>query len=100
MELLRHWSGKQFGADDGDWKKELGSWSKWFNQTFPKEPPLPDVAGGAPVVSKYKYDELLLFLTEKDGKAGDPVKGKEVFTKRSASSATSTARTARGSGRT
>ena len=81
VELLRHWSGKQFGADDGDWKKELGSWSKWFNQTFPKEPPLPDVAGGAPVVSKYKYDELLLFLTEKDGKAGDAVKGKEVFTK-------------------
>ncbi len=82
VELLRAWSnGKQFGAGDGDWKKELGFWSKWFNQTFPKEPPLPEVAGDAPVVSKYKYDELLTFLTEKDGKTGDAVKGKEVFTK-------------------
>ena len=68
VELLRAWSnGKQFGADDGDWKKELGFWSKWFNQTFPKEPPLPNVAGDAPVVSKYKYDELLAFLTQGGG---------------------------------
>jgi putative heme-binding domain-containing protein len=82
VELLRHWgNGKQFGADDGDWKKELGFWSKWFVQTFPKEPALPNVTGDAPVVSKYKYDELLAFLTEKEGRMGDPVKGKEVFTK-------------------
>jgi putative heme-binding domain-containing protein len=82
VELLRVWSnGKQFGANDGDWKTELGSWSKWFNQTFPKEPPLPNVAGDRPVVSKYKYDELLTFLIEKEGKSGDPAKGKEIFTK-------------------
>ena len=82
MELLRHWTNdKQFGADDGDWKKELGSWSKWFGQAFPKEPALPNVTGDKPVVSKYKYDELLAFLTQGDGRAGDPVKGKEVFTK-------------------
>ena len=33
------------------------------------------------MVSKYKYDELLTFLTEKDGQSGDAAKGKEVFTK-------------------
>ncbi len=82
VELLRTWSGgKQFGADDGDWKKELGSWSKWFGQTFPKESALPNVTGDRPVVSKYRYDELLAFLTEKEGKSGDAAKGKEVFTK-------------------
>ncbi len=36
---------------------------------------------GAPVVSKYKYDELLSFLTEKEGRTGDAVKGREVFAK-------------------
>jgi putative heme-binding domain-containing protein len=82
VELLRAWSnGKQFGAGDGDWKKELGSWSKWLNQTFPKEPPVPNVAGDPPVVSRYKYDDLLAFVTEKEGKSGDAAKGKEVFTK-------------------
>ena len=82
VELLRHWSNdKQFGADDGDWKKELGSWSRWFGQTFPKEAPLPNVTGEKPVVSKYKYDELLTFLTQGDGRGGDAARGKEVFTK-------------------
>jgi putative heme-binding domain-containing protein len=81
VELLRTWTGgKQFGADEGEWKKELGSWSKWFAQTFPKEPALPDVVGDKPPASKYKYEELLTFL-EKDGKTGDPIKGKAVFEK-------------------
>ena len=82
VELLRRWSNdKQFGADDGDWKKELGSWSRWFGQTFPKEAPLPDATGERPVVSKYKYDELLTFLTQGGGRSGDAARGKEVFTK-------------------
>ena len=82
VELLRHWTNdKQFGADDGDWKAELGSWSKWFGQAFPKEPALLNVTGDRPVVSKYKYDDLLTFLTQGEGRAGDLARGKEVFTK-------------------
>ena len=31
IELLRAWSNdRQFGAAKGDWKEELGSWSRWF----------------------------------------------------------------------
>ncbi|HXG10864.1 MAG TPA: HEAT repeat domain-containing protein [Gemmataceae bacterium] len=82
VELLRQWGNKSFGAEPGEWKEELAAWSKWFAQTFPQEPPLPDVAGDKPVASKYKFEELLTFL-EKDpaGRSGDPVRGRAAFEK-------------------
>ncbi len=83
IELLRHWTGdKRFGAEEGDWKKELPAWARWFAQTFPKEPSLPIAFEEKPAESKYKFDELLAFL-EKDpaGKKGDPAKGRAVFEK-------------------
>ena len=83
VELLRHWTnGRRFGADQGDWKPELSAWAKWFVQTFPKEPALPDVASDKPPESKYKYAELLAFL-EKDPAArkGNPAHGRIVFEK-------------------
>lgn len=81
--LLRHWTNdRRFGADEGDWKSELGAWSKWFNQSFPKEQPLPNVAADKPAESKYKLEELLAYL-EKDarGRAGDVTRGRVVFEK-------------------
>lgn len=39
------------------------------------------MTGEKPVVSKYKYDELLTFLTQGEGRGGDAARGKEVFTK-------------------
>ncbi|HZY86684.1 MAG TPA: HEAT repeat domain-containing protein [Gemmataceae bacterium] len=84
VELLRHWSGgKQFGAEAGEWKPELASWSKWFAQSFPKEPPLPDVVGERPAESKYKFDELRAFLESGAGRKGDAARGRAVFEKAS-----------------
>ncbi len=84
VELLRYWSnGREFGAEPGEWKMELDAWAKWFAQTFPREPPLPNLASDKPVAqaeSKYKFDELLAFL-EKDGKSGDVKRGKLIFEK-------------------
>lgn len=84
VELLRYWTGgKSFGAEKKEeWKSELASWSRWFGQTFPKEPSLPDVASDKPAESKYKFADLVAYL-EKDpkGSKGDPVKGKLAFTK-------------------
>jgi len=83
VELLRHWTGnKQFGAEPGDWKTELAAWSKWFAQTFPREPALPNLVADKPAESRYKFDELLAFL-EKDpaGKKGDPARGRLAFEK-------------------
>jgi putative heme-binding domain-containing protein len=82
VELLRHWSNnKQFGADQGQWKLELGAWSKWFGQTFPKEPALPSVEDDKPTPSKYKYEDLLGYLTTGEGSKGDVKKGRVVFEK-------------------
>jgi putative heme-binding domain-containing protein len=82
VELLRHWSGgRRFGADEGEWRPELGAWSRWFAQAFPKEPPLPDVAGEKPAESRYKYDELLAYLEKGEGRTGDPARGRVVFEK-------------------
>jgi putative heme-binding domain-containing protein len=84
VEVLRHWSnGKGFGnSKPTEWKPELTSWGRWYAQSFPKEPSLPDVTSDKPAESKYKFDELLTYL-EKDprGKKGDPEKGKLAFTK-------------------
>jgi putative heme-binding domain-containing protein len=82
VELLRHWgSGRQFGAEEGDWKQELGSWAKWFAQAFPKEAPLPNVGGDKPVESKYKYGDLLAYLEKGEGRVGDIARGRAVFEK-------------------
>src|SRR5262249_42334996 len=83
IEVLRQWTNdRRFGAPDGDWKTELTAWTRWFAQTFPKEPPLPDIAGDKPVESKYKFVELLTFL-ERDsaGRSGDVRRGRIVFEK-------------------
>jgi putative heme-binding domain-containing protein len=83
VELLRGWSGgKQFGNEDGEADKELDAWSKWFAQSFPKEPPLPNAGVTAGTPSKYAWGELLDFL-EKDpaGRKGDPARGRQVFEK-------------------
>ncbi len=79
--LLRHWNFKKFSVEEGDWKAELEGWSKWFVQTFPKEPPLPNVAAIG-TQSKWKYDELLAYL-EKDqrGTKGDVKNGRIIFEK-------------------
>jgi putative heme-binding domain-containing protein len=81
VELLRHWGGnKQFSAEEKDWKGELSAWSRWFGQTFPKEPALPDVGADKPPESKWKFAELLSYL-EGEGKKGDVAKGRLAFEK-------------------
>jgi putative heme-binding domain-containing protein len=81
VEVLRHWTdGREFGSDKGDWKPELESWTRWYGQSFPKEPALPSVGEEKPAESKYKFAELLDFLN-KDGKTGDVKKGRIVFEK-------------------
>jgi putative heme-binding domain-containing protein len=84
VELLRHWTNdKQFGAEIGQWQPELQAWSRWFAQSFPKEPPLPDVEGEKTTPAKYKYDELLHYLMKGEGHKGDVKKGRFVFEKAS-----------------
>jgi putative heme-binding domain-containing protein len=83
VELLRHWSGgRQFGFDRDQAALELEAWAKWYGQAFPKAPALARSAGAAAAEGKYKFAELLDYLTKDPaGQKGDAVRGKAVFTK-------------------
>lgn len=82
VEVLRNWSsGRQFGSDKGDWGTELRAWSRWFAQAFPKEPALPGIEGDKPTPSKYKYADLLEYVTKGEGRTGDAKRGRVVFEK-------------------
>lgn len=82
VQLLRHWgNGRQFGAEEGDWKRELDAWAKWYAQAFPKEPALPNAVADKPVESKYKYEDLLAYLEKGEGRTGDVARGRVVFEK-------------------
>ncbi|MGL4552180.1 MAG: HEAT repeat domain-containing protein, partial [Gemmataceae bacterium] len=82
VEVLRHWSGgRQFGGET--WEPELKAWTRWYAQAFPKESPLPGLADGAALPSKYKFADLLAHVTTGPGKAGDATKGRAVFEKAS-----------------
>jgi putative heme-binding domain-containing protein len=80
VELLRIWGGRSFGAAPGDEKSELADWSRWFAQTFPAEPPLPQPAADRPTESRYTQAELLAYLDrDPRGRKGDPARGRLVF---------------------
>ena len=83
VKLLRHWTkGKQFGAEDNDWKSELTAWTKWFGQAFPKEPALEYTVADKPQESKYKFDELLAFLDKSaSSRNGNASRGRAIFEK-------------------
>jgi putative heme-binding domain-containing protein len=80
VEVLRHWSNdRQFGSDK--WQPELQAWGRWYAQAFPKEPTLPGLGTETTAPSKYKFPELLAYLTTGPGKTGDVKRGQAVFEK-------------------
>ncbi|MCI0458783.1 MAG: HEAT repeat domain-containing protein, partial [Gemmataceae bacterium] len=54
VELLRQWSGRTFGGSLKTVDRELQSWGRWFGQTFPKEPPLPNFTPEKEPPAKYR----------------------------------------------
>lgn len=81
VELLRHWTnGKQFGAEDRDWKAELPAWKKWFAQTFPQEPAFAGATDQVPM-SKYQFADLLALLESPPARQGNAARGRIVFEK-------------------
>lgn len=82
VKLLRHWTGKRFTPpDEEDWRKELNAWGQWYGQTFPKEPPLANVAS-LTAASKWKLEDLLSEL-EKSPRAKQPdlARGRQLMAK-------------------
>jgi putative heme-binding domain-containing protein len=82
VEVLRAWSGRSFGGKKGKADAELQAFARWFGQTFPREPALPNVGAEPVAQSKYKMDELLEYLEKSpEGKNGDAARGKVVYEK-------------------
>ncbi len=79
LALLQQWTGQQQQADSDDWEAGLAAWQHWFAETYPDLPParLPEDAED----SKWKFDELLEFLTGDEGRVGDATQGALAFEK-------------------
>jgi putative heme-binding domain-containing protein len=79
ITLLELWTGETCGTETDSWEQKIAAWQAWFAKSFPELPEaaLPVDAEG----SKWKYDELLEFITGKEGYAGDPAKGSLAFQK-------------------
>ncbi len=79
ITLLELWTGETCGTESDSWEQKNTAWQAWFAKSFPELPEatLPVDAED----SKWKYDELLEFITGKEGQAGDPAKGSLAFQK-------------------
>jgi putative heme-binding domain-containing protein len=75
--LLEKWVGQKPYHADAPIDQQLAQWQKWYALTFPNERPaeLPKET----TQNKWSYDELLSFLDSKEGKAGSPSRGAQVF---------------------
>ncbi|HEY1377893.1 MAG TPA: HEAT repeat domain-containing protein [Gemmataceae bacterium] len=81
VEVLRHWTGgRQFGFDKDTADRELAAWVRWYGQAFPKGPALAVKSSVSTPEGKYKYADLLDYLTKDPaGTKGDAARGKTVF---------------------
>ncbi|MBL8822465.1 MAG: c-type cytochrome [Planctomycetia bacterium] len=77
IRLLHKWKALRFSPDGTDIKQEINGWSRWFNQQFPKETPVPNV-NALTASSKWKMSD---FESVVASSKGDAIKGKVVFTK-------------------
>lgn len=77
VQTLRAWSGKNFGADERQWRAEVDSFLEWYKQTYPGAPP---VQVASSFYHEWTLDELLPKVEELIARA-DPERGKQVFEK-------------------
>jgi putative heme-binding domain-containing protein len=74
--LLEHWTGQP--RPDGDGSKSMRPWQQWYADVYPDRAPaeLPKADE-----SKWDFEELVSYLEDDEGRYGDPVRGKEAYTK-------------------
>jgi putative heme-binding domain-containing protein len=75
--LLAFWTGDNPAEPTADGESKIVAWQVWFRDAFPD---LPDAA--LPITaadSRWAYDELLKFVTSREGQSGDPALGALVF---------------------
>ncbi len=76
QKLLEHWTGESF---EGSGPDAMKPWVTWYATNHPDRPPavLPKPGDD----SKWDLDQLLEYITSKEGQFGDPHAGKEAFQK-------------------
>jgi putative heme-binding domain-containing protein len=76
QRLLVHWTGEQ---QEGTGETAMNLWGEWYAEQYPDRPPavLPKPGEDA----RWDLEQLLEYITSKDGKFGDPLAGKAVFAK-------------------
>jgi putative heme-binding domain-containing protein len=76
-QLLEKWVGQKPYQAGAPIAEQLAAWQSWYATTFPNERPaeLPKESAQ----NKWSYDELLSFLDSKEGSAGSPSRGAQVF---------------------
>lgn len=80
IALLEHWAESPVSKPGDSWDTALTAWQKWFRESYPNlpDPKLPEVSED----SKWKFEELLEFLTTGDGlTSGSSTKGALAFHK-------------------
>ncbi len=75
--LLEKWVGEKPYHADAPLADQMAAWQRWYATTFPNERPaeLPKESRQ----NKWSYEELLSFLDSKEGMAGSPSRGAQVF---------------------
>jgi putative heme-binding domain-containing protein len=79
IQLLQFWTDTMLAEDSDDWQEKLAAWQEWFVETFPDYPPATVPVDAED--SKWKYEELLDFLTGEESEKGDAERGALVFEK-------------------
>jgi putative heme-binding domain-containing protein len=75
--VLEKWVGQKPYQSDAPLSEQLAAWQSWYATTFPNERPaeLPKESQQ----NKWSYEELLSYLDTKEGTAGSPSRGAQVF---------------------
>jgi len=82
VALLEHWAEEPVAPAGESWEKGLAAWQEWYRQKYPTlPPPVPPAPEADP---KWKYDELLEYLSSGEGhKKGSAQRGAAIFAKAS-----------------
>ncbi len=74
--LLAHWTGKNFEGEPAD---VMSQWCQWYNTNHPDRPPAVLPKPGED--SRWDLEQLLEFVSSKDGQTGNPEAGRQAFVK-------------------
>ncbi|MBC8876050.1 MAG: HEAT repeat domain-containing protein [Planctomycetes bacterium] len=79
IALLEYWTQEKHGDGSDNWKDALAAWKEWYADEWPEhlEAKLPEESE----ISRWRYVDLLRYLTTEEGRFGSAEHGGAVFQK-------------------